>query len=71
MLCSKSALAFLAAGLAAFLMGMSVVVWSRGELAQLYGVLWLNIAAIFWVGAGIISKLQHLLPPPNDCEASD
>jgi hypothetical protein len=71
MLCSKSALAFLAAGLAAFLMGMSVVVWSRGELAQLYGVLWLNIAAIFWVGAGIISKLQHLLPPPNECSATD
>ena len=71
MLCSKSALAFLAAGLAAFLMGMSVVMWSRGELAQLYGVLWLNIAAIFWVGAGIISKLQHLLPPPNECSATD
>jgi hypothetical protein len=71
MLCSKSALAFLALGLAAFLMGMSVVVWSRGELAQLYGVLWLNIAAIFWVGAGIISKLQYMMPPPNDCSTTE
>jgi len=71
MACSKSALAFLALGLAAFLMGMSVVLWSNGDIAQLYGVLWLNVAAIFWVGAGIVSKLQHLLPPPNECRPSD
>jgi hypothetical protein len=67
MACSKSALLFLALGLAAFLWGGSVILGTSSEMAQLYGVLWFNITAIFWVGAGVVAKLQHLVPPPNDC----
>ena len=61
--CSKSALLFLCLGIAAFLWGSSVVLGATDGLVHLYGALWFNIAAIFWVGAGIIAKLQHLLPP--------
>ena len=61
--CSKSALLFLCLGIAAVLWGGSVVMSATDGLVHLYGALWFNIAAIFWVGAGIIAKLQHLLPP--------
>jgi hypothetical protein len=61
--CSKSALLFLCLGIAAFLWGGSVTLSATDGMGQLYAALWFNITAIFWVGAGVIAKLQHLVSP--------